>query len=248
MDYTIAAARAGKPVYVEKPMARHHDECLAMINACQSANVPLFVAYYRRALPRFLKIKELIDSGAIGEVRFVSVMLYQKTRPYYLESTNLPWRVQPEISGGGIYVDLASHILDILDFLLGPICEVQGVASNHGKHYPAEDIVTGHFVFESGVHGMGTWCFTAFEDCDQTEIVGSKGKISYVTFDSSPILLTTQEGITSFAIDNPPHIQQPLIQTIVDELNGVGRCPSTGESAARVNWVMDRMLESYYKK
>ena len=56
-EYTLAVAKAKKPIYVEKPMALNYEQCQAMIHACEVLNVPLFVAYYRRALPRFLKVK-----------------------------------------------------------------------------------------------------------------------------------------------------------------------------------------------
>lgn len=248
-DYTLRCAAAGKPVYVEKPMARNTAECETMIEACQTTSVPLYVAYYRRALPRFLKIKELIAAGAIGDVRSVTISLYQQPQAeLYTDKNNLPWRVLPERSGGGHFIDLAAHMLDFLDFALGPISDVTGFASNHAHLYPAEDIVSGSFLFESGVHGMGTWCFTAYEHLDQTEIVGTKGKISYATFGITPVKLATPDGVTEFDIANPPHIQQPFIQSIVDDLNGIGTCPSTGVTAARTTRVMDAILQGYYER
>jgi predicted dehydrogenase len=219
-----------------------------MIDACQGAGVPLFVAYYRRSLSRFLKIKTLLDGQAIGEVRFVTITLYQPPHPDELDPETLPWRVVPKIAGGGRFVDLASHMLDFLDYTLGPIRSVQGFAANQARYYPAEDIVSSSFVFESGVQGVGTWCFTAFDEVDQTEIVGSKGKITYSTFGAEPVVLTTAEGVTEFSFDYPAHIQQPLIQSVVDALSGRGPCPSTGESAARTTWVMDQMLEEYQQR
>ena len=122
---------------------------------------------------------------------------------------------------------------------------VRGFAANQAARYPAEDIVTGSFVFESGVQGVGSWCFSAFDRCDRTEIVGSAGMISYATFEAQPVVLTTSAGREEFAIADPPHIQQPLIQTVVDELNGVGACPSSGDSAARTSWVMDQLLQGF---
>src|ERR1044072_2126533 len=175
-QYTLMAAQAGKPAYVEKPMALNFDECREMIAACQTAGVPLFVAYYRRALPRFLKFKELVDSGAIGEARFVSVALYQPAGN--LNAATLPWRVVPEISGGGLFVDLASHTLDFLDYVFGPIASVQGCAANQARLYEAEDIVTGLFPFESGVAGGGAWCFTVAGKSDVVTIVGKIGRAS----------------------------------------------------------------------
>ncbi len=243
--YTLMALAAGKPVYVEKPMALNHAECQEMLDAATQAKLPLFVAYYRRTLPRFLKIKALIESGAIGEVRLVSVTLYRPALPQESDPATRGWRLNSEISGGGYFVDLASHIFDLLDFFFGPIAQVSGFASNQAGNYTAEDIVTGSFLFNSGLQGTGSFSFSAFEQEDKTEIIGSKGKICYDTFGNGPIILKTAESETEFNFPDVPHIQQPLIQTVVDELTGNGRCPSHGISAARTNWVIDQLLASF---
>lgn len=247
--YTLQCAQAGKPVYVEKPMALNHAECLEMIAACEHAKVPLFVAYYRRMLPRFIKIKELIESGAIGDVRFVNTILYRPLTQADQDAAD-NWRTDPIRSGGGYFNDLASHILNFLEYALGPITEVAGFANNQAQQYVAEDIVSGSFRFASGVQGTGNWCFSAYEKADLTEIIGTQGKISYANFNESPVLLSAAGGVNRFQINNPPHIQQPLIQTIVDELLGVENsiCPSHGESGAHTSWVMDQMLKNYYIK
>jgi predicted dehydrogenase len=249
MEYALRVAAAGKPVYVEKPMARNFDECRRMIDACRSARggagVPLFVAYYRRRLPRFLRAKQLIDDGAIGPVRLVSVLLYQRPNPNETDRANLHWHVVPEIAGAGRFMDLASHTLDILAYLLGDITEASGAAANQAGLYVAEDIVAGHWAHAGGALGTGAWCFTSFDRMDRVEIVGATGTITFSTFGTEPVRLQTAAGVREFAEPTPPHIQQPLIQSIVDELNGTGQCPSTGETAARTNWVMDRMLEHW---
>ena len=240
-DYTRRAAAAGKPVYVEKPMARTFAECEQMNKACQQADVPLFVAYYRRCLPAFLKVKELVDDSAIGPVRFVHVDLHYPAQAGDHDPDNLPWRVQPEQSGGGYFYDLASHQLDFLDYLLGPIGQVRGQTANQGGLYQAEDLVVAHFAFASGALGCGTWCFTVdpAQKTDRIDLVGAAGKISFATFDFGPVLLETAAGLQSFALPVPQHVQQPLIQTVVDALHGLAPCPSTGESAARTARVMD---------
>jgi predicted dehydrogenase len=244
-EYTLKAVRAGKPVYVEKPMARNHGECRQMIEACQTGGVPLFVAYYRRGLPAFLKVKELVNSGAIGEVRFATIALYQPPCRDDQAPDNLPWRVLPEISGAGYFFDLGSHQLDVLDYLLGPIAAARGQTANQAGHYPAEDIVTAEFTFESGILGSGLWCFTASEPSrlERTELIGTKGKIAYSCFDlDAPVLLKTGQSSEKLHFLPPEHVQQPLIQTIVDELRGEGKCPSTGLSAARTSRVMDAII------
>ncbi len=244
-EYVRLAARHGKPVYVEKPMAMNHRECLDMIDSCRAAGVPLFTAYYRRALPRFLCVKGLVDDGAIGTVRAVTVALYRR---HVSVTGALPWRVDPAVAGGGLFVDLASHTLDLLDHLLGPIASAVGGAANQGSFYAAEDIVSTALAFESGVRGTGLWSFTADRDEDRVEIVGSEGRITFSTFDDVPVVLSKEGDVESFTVAHPPHVQQPLIQTIVDELQGRGRCPSTGETGARTSRVMDALLQSYYEK
>jgi 1,5-anhydro-D-fructose reductase (1,5-anhydro-D-mannitol-forming) len=242
--YTLAAAQAGKPVYVEKPMALTTAQCQEMVSVCQAAGVPLFVAYYRRALPRFLKAKELVESGMIGDLRCVHIWL---ALPLHSpRSGELPWRLNPEIAGGGLFVDLASHTLDYLDYVLGPVRSACGFAANQAGAYQAEDIVSGVFEFESGVLATGQWCFSSSETADQIILTGARGKISLTTFDESPVVLETDSGIQSFAIPNPAHIQQPLIQQVVDELRGIGKCSSTGETALRTTRVMEQLLAGYY--
>ncbi len=186
-EYTIAAAKANKPVYVEKPMARNYRECQEMIDICKEYNVPLFVAYYRRAQPRFLKVKNLIENGSIGIV--LATKSTHLNKPIVLKRGEVPWRVRPEISGGGLFFDLASHTLNLLDFLVGPMISAQGYKENQSKQYEAEDIVTGSFVYESGAQGTGVWCFSAYENSDRNEIIGTKGKIFFQRLIISPFVL-----------------------------------------------------------
>lgn len=180
-EYAIRSIQAGKPVYVEKPMARNYEECLDMIEAGERVGVPIYVAYYRRALDRFNKIKELVDSRAIGDIRFVTITLYQNPSPNEIDRRNLPWRVIPEISGGGKFLDLASHTLDILDYILGPVNEAKGFATNQANLYDAEDIVAASLSFSSGIKGTGIWCFTGYARQDMNKIIGCKGKLSFST-------------------------------------------------------------------
>jgi predicted dehydrogenase len=239
-QYAMMAARAGKPTYIEKPFGLSHQQAKEINNTFKKTGIPLFVAYYRRALPRFAKIKSLIDQGAIGKVRFVNVILSKKSDKKDNEG-QANWRVDPAISGGGYFVDLGSHTLDILQYFLGNIISADGNASNQAGLYPAEDMVSGNFIFATGVHGTGIWNFAAFDDLDRCKIVGEEGKIVFATFGNSPVALHTKDGLQSLDLPNPVHIQEPLIQTIVDELNGKGHCPSNGATALRTNWAMDKL-------
>jgi predicted dehydrogenase len=246
--YAIEAMKAGKPVYVEKPMALNYKECTKMLEVSRETGMPLWVAYYRRTLPAYLKVKELIETGVTGKPLLVNITLFQSPAEKGLNRNELPWRVVPEISGGGHFFDLASHQLDYLDFLFGPVKKVYGIAVNRGGLYPAEDIVTGTWEHESGVIGTGRWCFVTDESLreDKLEITGEKGSISMPYFSHGKIVVSDNEGSKELNFTNPEHISQNLVQQIVDELRGKGKCVSTGESAARTSRVMDEMVRNYY--
>jgi len=246
--YAIQAMTAGKPVYVEKPMALNHQECEEMNRVSKETGMPLFVAYYRRRLPGFLKVKELLEAKAIGDVRLVNIRFYRTFHEEEYSEGNLPWRVIPEIAGGGLFFDLAAHQLDILDNWFGPIRDVRGQAFNQAGAYPAEDMVLGNWQHETGVAGTGTWCFTTSEQktLDEIEIIGSTGNIRLSTFEFTPVIIETASGKQEFPFPAPDHVQQNLLQTIVDELRGSGKAASTGESAARTSRVMDEMVSNFY--
>jgi predicted dehydrogenase len=240
--YAIKAMQAGKPVYVEKPMGRNTAECQRMIDVSEKTGVPLFVAYYRRAMPYFQKVKELVDSGLIGDIRFVHISL--QWQPHEEETGKLVktrWRVDPEISGGGHFHDLASHQFDFLEYVFGPVKYASGITANQAGLYTADDITVANWEFESGVLGTGSWCFTVSREQrqDEARIMGSKGQIIFSFFEKFDITVITEKGTEVFTIPYPEHVQQPLITQIVGELIGKGQAVSTGKTGIRSNLIID---------
>jgi predicted dehydrogenase len=246
--YAIEVIRAGKPVYVEKPMARSYSECLEMLNVSEETGVPLFVAYYRRTLPAFLKVKDLIDSGTIGKPLLVNVKLYKPAGERGKTPEQMSWHVFPEIGGAGHFYDLASHQFDYLDFVFGKITDVNGTAANLAGLYPAEDTVTATWKHQSGVIGSGSWCFVVDKNqfTDEIEIIGEEGKIVLPTFTHGKVSVFNKDGHSYHEFINPQHIQMNLVKQIVDELRGVGNCVSTGVSGARTSWVLEEILKGFY--
>ena len=247
--YAIKAMRAGKPVYVEKPMGRTFAECQEMLDVSTETGMPIYVAYYRRALPGFIKVKELIESGSIGLVRMVNIRFYRPPDKD-LPGNNIPWRLQPEVAGAGLLFDLASHTLDYLDYVFGAIGNIKANAFNQASRYPAEDIVLANWQHESGVAGTGSWCFTTSDKnvLDEVEIIADAGRIIFSTFEFTPVVLENSGGRQEFAFDRPPHVQSNLMAKIIASLRGEGESPSTGKSAARTNRVLEEMVKDYYRK
>jgi len=242
-DLAFRVAAAGKPCLVEKPMALNYAECLRMISAFQAHRLPLWVAYYRRALRRFLIVRDRLREGAIGQLTSVHV---QVTAPLLAGADRMNWRVDPAISGAGLFFDLGSHCFDLLDFLVGRITRVDGHSSNTAAIYSAEDVTTASFEFENGTLGTGVWNFNASEKTDVITFIGSEGELTTPVFSDTAVTMRRGSLKTVEEVRNPPHVHQPLIQTIVDELRGNGTCPSTGDTAARTSWVLDRCVDRYY--
>jgi 1,5-anhydro-D-fructose reductase (1,5-anhydro-D-mannitol-forming) len=248
-----AVCAAKKPAYVEKPMARNHAECQRMAQAFAAAGLPLFVAYYRRGLDRFKKARELVTTGALGALTAVS---YRFAGPYHREFARgsyhgidagaLPWRVQAVHAGGGLFLDLGCHTLDVLDFVLGPLERVHGHAANVGSPHAVEDSVVLSFRSAGGVLGSAQWNFASPVRKDEIVITGENAELRLSTFGNEPVELHRGDAVERFDLPNPVHVQQPLIQSIVDELSGKGRCDSTGVSAARTSALIDSVLASYY--
>lgn len=242
LEYAAKVIKAGKVVYIEKPMARNYEECAEINRLATEAGVPVFVAYYRRTLPYFMQIKELLEDAVIGDVRLVNIHLHWQ--PYEEEVGEHPsprWRVFPDISGGGHFHDLASHQFDLLEFLLGNVKCAAGISRNQAGLYPADDIVVTNFEFENGILGNGSWCYTVNKEqrTDHAEIIGSKGKITFSFFAPTPIEVSTADGLQRYEVPYPPHVHQPLVEKIVQELRGEGKSPSTGITGARANLIMD---------
>lgn len=246
--FAIMSMKAGKPVYVEKPLAANYDDCARVNRISEQTGVPCFVAYYRRYLPYFKRVKEIVTGGVIGEVQNVHIRFAVPPRELdYAHPDSQPWRLQPDIAGGGYFYDLAPHQLDLLQEMFGVILEARGIWANRGGLYATEDSVCAIFRFENGLPGSGSWSFVAHDSAreDSIQIIGNKGSVRFSVFDYAPIELHTIDGNERIEVPNPPFVQYPLIKNIVEHLQGLGVCTCTSVSATPVNWALDRILGKF---
>ncbi len=234
--YTIEAAKRGKAVYVEKPMATSAQEAREMIAACREHNVPLFVAYYRRGQPKFLRTKELLDSGAIGQV-----MSFQYTfaTPPLAPDPQRPWLMNREISGGGLLYDVGSHMVDTLLMLLGEPEEVVGRSANLGKRWDVNDVSGAVFTLRSGVIGTMQFSMHAAADIDRLTVFGSRGTLELSFMNMEPVVIDAggQRDILEF--DPLLHVQQPWIQQVVNALQGKADLRHNAAEALRTQEILE---------
>lgn len=242
MYYGLKVAEAGKPCCIEKPLAPGYKDSLAIHEAFKDKNIPLFVAYYRRSLPRFNQVNTWLKNKEIGEIRHISWHLSKAPDETDL-SGRYNWRTDPKVAPGGYFDDLASHGLDLFTYLLGNIKEVHGISLNQQQLYPAKDAVTACWLHESGVTGSGSWNFGCDRSEDRVEIFGSKGKVQFSVFEDAPLLLMSGNKEQKIFIENPVNIQRYHVENMKKQLIDKNyHHPSNGYTSVHTSWVMDRIL------
>ena len=239
--YGLKVAEAGKPCCIEKPMSPSYADSLAIYNAFKETKTPLFIAYYRRSLPRFTQVKKWIDDGEIGVLRHISSCLNIPASNLDL-SKEYNWRTDASIAPAGYFDDLASHGLDLFTYFLGDIEKAKGISLNQQGLYTAKDSVTACWVHKNGITGSGNWNFGTGLNEDRVVIYGSKGKIEFSVFNENPIVLNSNTKNESLIIEHPKNVQYYHILNMRDALLNEFNHPSTGKSGLHTSWVMDKIL------
>ncbi|RDC58109.1 gfo/Idh/MocA family oxidoreductase [Pedobacter chinensis] len=239
-EYTIKALAAGKPVYVEKPMALNSAAAKRMVAAANKYNVKLSVAHYRREQPLFIKIKDLLENKIIGDIRFIDLRMLQSEKTDLIAKSDYNWRLDPGIAGGGLFHDLAPHQLDLMLYFFGKVKNFHGVSLSQATDREVDDLVTGHILFEKGIIFNGTWCFTVAdgEQQDVCNIYGSKGKISFPMF-GHQIKLTVNTIVETLDFLPIEHVEQPMIEKVVAYFLNQADNPCSGEEAIKTMELLD---------
>jgi predicted dehydrogenase len=240
-EYLLEGMKAGKPVYVEKPVTVNALSCERMIEYSHSYGMRASVAHYRRGLPLFIKVKSLIQSGAIGSVRLIRLSTQQPKASKIITQTRDQWRVKPELSGGGLFHDLSPHQLDIMYWIFGAPKEVVGRSLNQSKQYDAPDMSSLEAIYKNEVFLQGIWSFNVAEAAadDTCEIIGDKGKLKFSFFKKSTVEVTTDGGTEILEFDYPVNIQQPMIEGVTRYFKGEGPNPCSLEDSLVVMKMMD---------
>lgn len=246
-DYAMQVIAANKVPLIEKPMARTFEECQAILDAADERGLPVFVSFYRRALEKFQKIKELLDERAIGQPQLVEIRQYQRPAPEDLDKDNLPWRLLPAAVGGK-ELDIQVHVLDYLAYYFGDITTMTGIVENRAGLYEVEDTVSASFRFANGVVGSAAWCYVADFDLDEVTIIGSEGTLVFEGTSFEWIHFIKDGKTTTYTFATPEHVAMPFIQTVVDELNGQAKSPADSASAANGIRMFDMLLQDYRER
>ncbi|PUA29209.1 MAG: oxidoreductase [Cellvibrio sp. 79] len=240
-DYAIAAMKAGKNVYIEKPVTLNAAECDDIIAIEKSTGKKVTAAHYRRHVPCFMKLHELIRAGAIGEPLLVQLDMLQPAVSKIITTTEDNWRVNPALSGGGLFHDLSPHQLDLMLYWFGPVINANGFGFNQRQFNNADDTVHGWAKLQSGVLLQGRWHFAVGieQTRDLCEIIGTEGKLTINFFGQQIIRLSNKNGNEEIIVPNPQHIQQPMIEQVNNYFRGERDNPCTISEAKAVMQLID---------
>ncbi len=239
---TIAAAKAGKHVLVEKPMALSTAECDEMINACRDAGVRLGVAYYRPFYPVVQRMAELVENGSIGSMMSVSAIT---STPFAISpGEDGYWRVIPDEGGGGSLMDVGSHRLELFLRMFGPISDVKAFCGTIAADYESENVASLALQFASGIQGTLQCFFGTDTEQDEFAVLGTKGRLTSRPLNGGSLVIernTEREVEVHAPAEN---LNSPLIADFVAAILEQCQPTVTGEDGREVNRVMERAYQN----
>ena len=229
---TILSLRAGKHVLCEKPMAMNEAEARSMLDAADASGKIFGAAYYRRCYPKVQRTKQLLAAGAIGKP-----VLAELTCHGWFDGTgSRSWLVDPMQAGGGPLFDIASHRVDVLNFLFGQPLRVAGQLSNLVHHYAIEDNATVMIEYESGVRGIVDVRWHSKVAREECRIRGTDGEIEMSPLNDPEIVYPGgRESLPAH-----PNLHYPIIENFVDAVEGNAPFIASGHSSFWTDWVTER--------
>ncbi|WP_309397055.1 Gfo/Idh/MocA family protein [Cerasicoccus maritimus] len=236
-DYVIAAAERGHHVLVEKPMGMTAEDSQAMIDACERAGVELFVAYYRRFHPHVAKMRELIAGGALGELIHGQAEYSMPYRP----GKEHGWRVDPQVSGGGLFVDILAHRIDLMNDFLGDPAAMHGAMRRLHEDSLIEDLATMLVTYDGGGQAVFVGNFASQSFIDRFVLSGTLGEIRTDSLDSGKFTLRCKAGEENFACapDVAPHVG------LMRHIESVLLDGAPNETSGRDGLLTDRVLDAH---
>lgn len=230
---TIQSLRAGKHVLCEKPMAMNEAEARAMLDAAEKSDKFLGVAYYRRTYPKVQRSRQLLEAGAVGK----PVVAELTSHGWFDGTGSRSWLVDPAKAGGGPLYDIASHRIDVLNFLFGQPVRATGQLSNVVHHYAVEDNATVMIEYAGGVRGVVDVRWHSKTDRDECRIRGSDGEIDLTPLNGPDLVYPGGRELLA------PHsnLHYPMIENFVDAVFGKAPLLASGATSYWTDWVTEQV-------
>ena len=242
VPHAIQALEAGKDVLVEKPVAANYAGAMKLVDAAARSGQKCGVSYFRRFAPRYSMAKEMVESGAFGQIVLIRMTYFswfnpEKDDPKY-------WRVVPAKSGGGPLSDMGTHMFDVLIGLFGLPEKVFATCSTLTHDYAVEDSAAIIMTLSGGARVVGTFNWNSKTWSHEFEIVGTEAKVKWHPYDGDPVVKTVGREIEELKMPNYDNVHYPLIEEFVEAVED-GRDPAiTVAEAAKTNLLLDAIYRS----
>lgn len=233
----VQVLQAGKHVLVEKPLGMTAAECAVLTAEAQRAGVTAGCAYYRRCLPRFQHARQVLASGALGDlltVRMSYLAWYAPQPP--------SWRVAE--GTGGPVGDMGCHMFDLVTALCGRARRIYASATRRVQTFAADEscLVLADWDGGLGVQASFHWSSKSWQH--ELEITGSEGRLTWRPFDSGPVMLERGREVEHIDVPAPANLQQPLIEDFTAAIRD-GRPPAVPlEEATATAAILDAVRQS----
>ncbi len=240
-ELTEQAARAGKHVLCEKPMAMTVAECRRMIQACRDHGVQLMIAYYRRFFPVVIKMKETVEAGVIGR----PVRARAAVADFYTPRADgeRKWLTEKNTAGGGFLTDVATHRLDLLAFFLGKVREVAAFVDTQHFDFDVDDASVLVMRFDNGTHATGAFNWNVGASIDEFEICGTRGRLLAHNLGAGQLDVVADGTVTSHSLPAPGITHLGLVEHFVECLRTGRPNALPGEEGIQAT----RMTEAAYE-
>jgi predicted dehydrogenase len=232
---TIAALRAGRHVLCEKPMALHYPEAREMARTARETGRTLGIAYYRRMYPKLRRARELLAQGVIGRPVLAEINCHDWFQD---EDGRRSWLLDPRLAGGGPLYDIASHRIDVLNFLFGRPVRASGHLSNVVHQGAVEDSATVLIDYENGTRGVVDVRWHSRVPRDEFRIVGTDGEMVLTPLSGPP--LRYPGG--SEELPAHPNLHYPCVENFVAAVLDGAPLAASGESSAWTDWVTGQVM------
>jgi predicted dehydrogenase len=230
---TIQSLRAGKHVLCEKPMAMNEAEARLMVRAAEECGRMFGVAYYRRAYPKVRRAKQLLEAGAIGQPVLAELTCHEWRGD---DAGHRNWLLDPAKAGGGPLYDIASHRIDVLNFLFGQPSRATGYLSNAVHHYAVEDNATVMIDYASGLRGIVDVRWHSKIKRDECRIRGTEGEMDLTPLNGPELIYPG--GREHLPVHQNVHL--PMIRNFVDAVEGKAPLLASGAEAYWTDWITER--------
>ena len=237
----MEALHSGKHVLCEKPLGMTADECHTIMAASRQSAGSLGVAYYRHFYPAVRRVKEILESGEIGN----PILVKAEACETFLPQADHPrrWILEKQSAGGGCLMDFGCHRIEVMLYLLGEEVAAGGVSGNVYADHDVEDTATVAIQFANGANGIVSVTRGGTVEWDTLCVLGTAGSVQVDNLNGGGLTIISEKGTRQETLPCHANPHQPMIEAFCQSI-AEGRPPDVD---AETGWRVQRIIDAVYR-